>query len=369
MITSITLENFKCFRDEYIELASLTLLSGLNGMGKSTLIQSILLLRQSYNERVLEKGVSLNGSLLSIGTGKDLLYERAEKPEKIKISIEIDKVNENYWEIDYDAKSNFLPIYNKQYEVSLDQLSIFNNKFEYLSAERLGPRSIFPKSNLKVVEQKQLGMQGEYTQHYLQVYGKDTIENLEVRNESTNELYLLNQVQAWMDVISPGVRFQIQDYSQADLIGLQYRFVDNEVSNEYRPTNVGFGITYVLPVVVALLKAGKGDLVIIENPEAHLHPKGQRKIGELIARASQGGVQIIIETHSDHVLNGIRLSVKNRKIDRDKVKLHFFEKINIKGESNHTIISPNINDYGRLDIWPNNFFDEWDKVLNEFLKE
>lgn len=74
--------------------------------------------------------------------------------------------------------------------------------------------------------------------------------------------------------------------------------------------NVGFGISYVLPIVLALVKAKKGELIILENPEAHLHPRGQRKMGELIARAAQGGVQVIVETHSDHILNGIRFVCK-----------------------------------------------------------
>src|SRR5260370_36481781 len=84
-------------------------------------------------------------------------------------------------------------------------------------------------------------------------------------------------------------------------------------SSEYGPTSVGFGITYALPIVVAVLSAHPGSLVIIENPEAHLHPRGQVKMGELLCQASAAGIQILIETHSDHVLNGIRLAVQARK--------------------------------------------------------
>src|SRR5438046_1441121 len=84
-------------------------------------------------------------------------------------------------------------------------------------------------------------------------------------------------------------------------------------SSEYRPTNVGFGITYALPIVVSILSARPGSLVIIENPEAHLHPRGQVRMGELLSLASTAGIQVLIETHSDHVLNGIRLAVRAKK--------------------------------------------------------
>ena len=97
-------------------------------------------------------------------------------------------------------------------------------------------------------------------------------------------------------------------------------------SNKYRATNVGFGLSYVFPVIVAALAARAGDLLIIENPEAHIHPKGQMRLGQLLSLAAASGVQVVIETHSDHVLNGIRLAVHERKISHEIVRLHFFER-------------------------------------------
>jgi predicted ATPase len=365
VITGISLKNFKCFEDEYIELSNLTLLAGINGMGKSTVIQSILLLRQSYFEKVLQKGISLNGEFISIGTGKDLLYERAEEPEHITIGIEFDNAKQNLWTAEYSASSNFLNLINCKLELNYDNVNIFTDKFQYLYAERLGPRNTFAKSNYNVVEHRQIGIRGEYVQHYLYVYGRENIKNLNVKADGVNELDLISQTQGWLNLISPNVQIQLHDYSKADIMNLQYKFVDYEVSNEYRPTNVGFGITYVLPVIVALLKAEAGDLVIIENPEAHIHPRGQRILGELIAKSSSGGVQVIIETHSDHILNGIRLSVRNKYLDKNSAKIDFFEKVEINNNYKHRVLSPNINEDGRLDFWPEGFFDEWDKALDE----
>ena len=125
-------------------------------------------------------------------------------------------------------------------------------------------------------------------------------------------------------------------------------------SPEYRPTNVGFGLSYILPVVAALLAAPKDALVIIENPEAHLHPRGQTRMGELCARAAAAGVQVIVETHSDHVLDGARLMVKDRVLDRGAAHFHYLH----HSEGSVVRRSPVIDDEGRLSEWPEGFFDQ-----------
>lgn len=87
MIQRIKADNFKCFEHVNIEFSNLNLLSGINSMGKSTLIQMFLLLRQSFEQNALEKGIYLNGKYTNLGIGKDVLYTDA-KENKIAISIE-----------------------------------------------------------------------------------------------------------------------------------------------------------------------------------------------------------------------------------------------------------------------------------------
>lgn len=365
MINCIQLINFKCFKEKKIPLSMINLLSGMNGMGKSTMIQSLLLLRQSFELGILERGLALNGEWIKIGSGKDLLFEKAEHPEIIKIKLEYDNGNVSEWTFEYDSEKDFLKLESSIIGTTHCQINLFSD-FEYICAERLGPRNFYPKSSYKVTEKNQLGIMGEYTEHYLQSYGDNKITNMGARHNDVDDLRLIYQVQAWLNEISPGIKVDIENYKNADSVGIKYRFFDSEISsNEYRPNNVGFGITYVLPVIVALVKANKGDLVIVENPEAHLHPRGQRKIGELAAKVASGGVQVILESHSDHVLNGIRLSVRNNIINKDDVKLHFFEKVLMGDEYVHQINSPQVKDDGRLTFWPDGFFDEWDKALDE----
>ena len=107
--------------------------------------------------------------------------------------------------------------------------------------------------------------------------------------------------------------------------------------------------------------------MLIENPEAHLHPKGQFMMGELIARAASAGIQVIVETHSDHVLNGIRVAVHDKVINPDSLKIHFFSRLEEAGRMKSKVESPVIDKNGRLDQWPEGFFDEWDKSLERLL--
>jgi predicted ATPase len=117
-----------------------------------------------------------------------------------------------------------------------------------------------------------------------------------------------------------------------------------------------------------VLASPPGTLILIENPEAHLHPKGQAKMGELLALAASCGVQVVIETHSDHVLNGIRLAVHGGKLDPKDVQLHYFQRQEKQGQAFTEVVSPRIDRNGRIDKWPDGFFDEWDKSLDALLE-
>jgi predicted ATPase len=152
-----------------------------------------------------------------------------------------------------------------------------------------------------------------------------------------------------------------------DLVNLEYSFVTGKhVSNSFRSTNVGFGLTYTLPVIVALLASNTGSLIMLENPEAHLHPEGQVRIGELMALAASCGIQVIVESHSDHILNGIRLAVYNQQIACDKIMLHYFERKEFN-QGQTSVVTPRIDQNGRIDRWPDGFFDVWDKCLETLL--
>lgn len=360
MIKNIKVKNFKCFEELSVECRELNLLTGVNGMGKSTLIQALLLLRQTYERAdFVNNHVLLNGRYISLGSINDISYWY-KNTDEIEITVTEDSQN---FECSYDKKNKALVLAGISSKAK--QCSLTGNGFEYISAERLGPRRYYDDLEHEQYSFSQVGVKGEYAVSSLYTLGSDfrVYENMKNPIEATGRLEL--QVNAWMSEISPGIKIKIIPYFDANMMGLRYgkqTIMGEESSNA---VNMGFGVSYILPVIIALLKARKDDLLIIENPEAHIHPKGQRRVGELIARAAANGVQVILETHSDHVLNGIRLSVKQGIIKPQQVKLNYFNiyKDN-SGMIKHEKTSPEILADGSLSCWPDGFFDEWDKAID-----
>lgn len=361
MLNRIKLSNFKCFEELDMELSNLNILAGINSMGKSSIIQAILLLRQSYDMDSITKGIHLNGDITRIGSGFDLLYRNSSEDA---ITIEIVTENDTYtWKYQYEKESDFQKLLSNNIDGEpLQDINIFYPTFSYVSAERIGPKAFYNKSYHQIHDRNQVGYKGELFADYLAERGlKDKIENPSILHKSIDSSLLAYQFEAWISEISPGVRINPKKYVDAGIVGIGYNVADNE----YTPLNVGFGISYVAPIIISLLKAKKGDLVILENPEAHLHPKGQRIMGELIAKACASGVQVIVETHSDHLLNGVRLSVKNKIIDRNLIRLNYFYQTTDGKKLIHKKRSPAILEDGSLTDWPDGFFDEWDKAIDK----
>lgn len=116
--------------------------------------------------------------------------------------------------------------------------------------------------------------------------------------------------------------------------------------------DVGFGVSQVLPVVVALLAAEPGQVVYIEQPEIHLHPRAQVAMAELLADAARRGVIVIAETHSWGLLQGVQGLVAEKKLKPELVKLHWFE----RGKDGFTkIISKDLDETGAFGDWPEDF--------------
>jgi predicted ATPase len=378
MISKISIQNFKSLKNITFECSNLNLLTGLNGMGKSSVLQALLLLRQSFDKGYLEKsGITLNGDLVNIGVGKDALYQNAEK-EEITFNasfLQAEGTINNSWIFGYEKDSDVLLFAEDAFKNSpkpenLEILALFNSQFKYLHAERW-VRNQYPRSDFQVVQNRSVGKHGEFAAHFLNHFGEETIDSsLLYPGSSTNTLDY--QVSAWMNEISPGTKVKTEKIRGVEAIKLSYDFPNNNGrTDEITPGNVGFGITYVLSVIVLLLCAKPGEILLIENPESNLHPKGQSAIGHLMALVAQKGVQIFVESHSDHILNGILIAISNNYkngqggIQSSNVKIYFFDIENERHESiSHKI---EIHENGRISKAPKNFFDQFSKDMKTIM--
>lgn len=193
-------------------------------------------------------------------------------------------------------------------------------------------------------------------------------------HEGSKETFLLEQIQLWLNIISPGAKVSFEKIAIGDLT--RYHQFVTYGDKKFKPENVGFGVSDILPVLTAVLTSRPGDVLIIGNPEAHLHPKGQAKIGELLARAAAFGVQLFVETHSDHVINGIRVAVAEKIIKSEDVNIAFFERKEhcdllddgaVKNETYAEVRNIKVDDQGSLSEYPADFMDEWNNQLMELI--
>lgn len=371
MLTDLKLQNFKCFEDESLPLRALTMLTGTNSTGKSTVLQAMLLLRQSHEDRILQSiGLTLDGPLVQLGTARDVLFEGANaKEEFIRFGLRWDDGTSATFTFGYDQAADVLTFLKSVTDDNFIDQSLFTDRFHYLEAERIGPRSAFEMSEFEVHRHRQLGTSGEYTAHFMALLGSKLTVLPAMHHPNANSAILRDEVEAWMSEISPGLRLHLNTHRSMDLVnlGISFTAVKTVSTNEYRPANVGFGITYTLPIVVALLSSAKGDLVFLENPEAHLHPRAQSKIGELIARACSSGVQVIFETHSDHVLNGIRIAIKTGALKANDTIVLFFDRNKVGDRLRTRASKLFIDSNGRIADWPEGFFDEFEKSIEQLM--
>ncbi|MGW3100223.1 DUF3696 domain-containing protein [Streptomyces sp. NPDC001102] len=361
MIKSLSIRNFKRFVNADFSFGALTVLTGLNSAGKSTVIQSLLLARQAAEKK--HSVIQLNGPYgLTLGEAKDVLSETASSSD-ISFIIESTSTRQG---VEFKFNADDEQDLNLKYEVNGDtpkELCGLGGAFAYLTAERLGPRDMLGVT-AEDIEQLGVGTQGEFTgqvlalhetrqvpEHQRQVRAELRMPAMEERLDIPK---LRTQAEYWASHIISPIQIMAQRLPQLSASIIRYS-EPGALGEQRRPTNVGFGVSYSLPIIVAGLLMPRDGLLIVENPEAHLHPAGQSRLGRFLGRVAGSGAQVVVETHSDHVINGIRLAaVADRVIEPSDILIHFFE------SDIHTIkVSPK----GTLSYWPKGFFDQIEEDL------
>jgi predicted ATPase len=371
MIRLVKIKNFKSHKLTELDFSNLTVLCGTNSSGKSSVIQALLLLREAYFNKYNESPFDhliLKSDSVNIGTAKDALYQFNENKE-ISFQINTDSQVLDFAFIIEDMSKTFIRKSVGRFDTDkMKEEPLFSKNCQFISASRLGPHISYPKNDTFDLSNQISDKEGKaenVVQFLEKKKGNDVMLEMCVPKYDTD---LLTQVTAWEREISSGVNVIVKDNGNLGY-ELKYQFSTNTNlgrTDEFNAFNVGFGLTYALPIIVAILSVpkDKNAILFIENPESHLHPKGQAKLAELITLAAQAGVQIVLETHSDHIFNGIRKAILKKKIKKENVKVHFFE-LNEESRSIDTEIQ--FSDNGKILKYKKGLFDQFDYDLDELL--
>jgi len=448
MITQIEIENFKCFKNRVsFPLGKLTLLTGVNGRGKSTLLQSLLLMRQSIEHNENTDKILLNGSCVNLNSFDDIrnkdtlrdkaiifkyhfhkpvstpsiengyieynlaenlkdemilqipqfsLYAKSDKSSDYRL-LGIERVfkytsktyyrkgeRKNYYlhgDSDLTMRTNLLNLVPSEFQlhkniskISSSSLTKFRssltksrpsltkfrpsfkyalnfNSIHYISADRIGPKDFYPKSTLDKFPN--VGARGEFTANLLYKEQDKLVDDRLCLGEDAKTL--ITQTEAWLSKMFGGAKLEIPSSKSSVL---ELLFNTNSSKDRFKPANVGFGFHSVLPIIVSGLIAKEGEILIVENPEIHLHPRAQSELTKFLAKVSSCGVQVLVESHSDHILNGLQVAVIDKIIGENEISVLYFQ-----SDNQEPVVQIPIQKDGRIEIWPEGFFDQSNKDL------
>lgn len=359
MIEKLQLTNFKCFQEDRIDFKPLTMLTGANASGKSSVIQALLLLHYT-NELMLNKGkrwyeeaIDINKVFgFQIGAPNALISQNPVEDETCDFAFVLEEMGKEY---------------SFQYAVdktSLLDLKIVKGQFfpgiavQYLNAERIGPRTVNQAG-----QKNGIVLNGENATYLMDIADKNNRDIAEVMKgaDAVSKQFSF-YVENWMSAILGDMQLDFHtDYNKAIT---ELRIKNALVDASVVPTLTGFGISYVLPIVVAGLWASteQRNLLIIENPEAHLHPYAQSNMGKFLALLAFSGTQVVVETHSEHIIDGARVQMAQLKA-ADQMLIHFMEQV----ESGIKISAVEVSPSGELSMWPKGFFDQKQQDLREIM--
>lgn len=343
---SFAINGYKCLNGHSFDLPALTVLTGANGAGKSSVMQSLLIMRRAIELGVQTKDVSVDLSddkyAFDYGDTDDVLYTDGDGTLSFKlgdISIASLEVEEN---------SKMLPL---KCNAKGDSFVWENESFLYLDAERIGPRYDFQRFDVKGYD---CGCHGQYTAEVVSQSSFTIIPSTRYLIPSREGNFQI-QLDNWVDYIFPGLAIRTIPSGSSS-----FRLIVRNNKNlrgvgAFAP-NIGFGITYALPIIVEGLLIPQGGWLLVENPEAHLHAKAQSNMGYFLAKMAASGVRVIVETHSEHIVNGMRRALVDKiGLSSEDVDLYYLD-WDMDGKIFNQRIT--IDASGNLSDSPVDFFDQ-----------
>lgn len=365
MSSRLHIRNFKCFDHADVELKRLNVLCGRNGAGKSTLTQALLLHRAAlYACRAGASEVALNGPVgLNLGTVGDIVHRSSRSAKLARIGLGFDdgsgSVSFTFEPDDHEEEANALKLRVPERDIRIPQSPW---EFIYLSAERIGPRVSQERlSNLPRTELG-LGEFGEYSaevlQHFERLKIREAVLHPEerIRPKREQNRRLLRNLELWLSTMFGPLQVRVDSngtYAPPSIVIRSASSLDDWVLS----TNFGFGVTYSLPIILAGLLVPENGIVIVDGPEAHLHPAAQTSMARFLATIAASNCTVLVETHSDHIVDGVRLAVHS---GNGVLQPHQCIFLNFdRSDASSVSITPiSIDNKGGLSAWPRGFFDQ-----------
>ena len=344
MIKSLLISGYKSIDKEELDMAPLTILTGLNSAGKSTLIQSILILSATYSTEV----TSTIRELVKNYSEFNINRNRFSNSKEINIVAKYKDGTEN--------KISFSNDYFNKDEIGNPFLNFEQNLF-YISANRIGQEELASYD-----EDIKFGTNGKYVFGFFE-QNKSEIIDRSLTIDKADGFTLDSQVSYWLKyILDINLRINTEPITASNVKvtfstdGLDY----------ISPFNLGAGNSYLAKIVIMALSCHPGNIFIVENPEIHLHPKAQSMLADFLNFIASKGIQVIVETHSEHFINKTRFSIYKRLIDANDVIIHY------KPSAKDKFLTLGINQNGHfvdkdkksIDF-PNGFFDS---TLTELLE-
>lgn len=355
-LEQVTLKNFKCFKDEKVfDFGRITLLTGANSSGKSSVIYSILMILQSDN---FPYKLSLNGKYVELGNFKEI-SNKNDSSNQIKLGYRFDKYDYDFFSFWKEDETSFQP---KLVDVdiptsngvlnqtdNLKKLSLhypikeFGERVNYISAARPNLFRTYLEKN-----------RGEF------------------KIDTNGEGYL-DQIIEWEKIKSPKLVKLIKIMSDLSLVKeIKTKRLDggrfemlvrvNEGNVLTSLSNVGYSISQFLPIMVADLQLPNDSTLFLAEPEIHLHPSVQSKFGDyLVKQVADTDKNYIVETHSEYLINKLRLAIVKGELKKEDIKVYFLE----NNGDDTDVYDIDFTKTGAIKNAPNSFFETYSMDVME----
>jgi predicted ATPase len=401
-ITRITVKGFKSIADEiFMEIRPLTILAGANSSGKSSIMQPILMMKQTleapydpgpllidgpnvrftsaeqFLSRMDGEGMGKFSMGLEVKSSLSFIETFVSKPQAGMEIVEISYKNEDGVTIlrpdmkreeIIAAYPRWRRMKNQEDVLKTDRRrcflelkDMFNINSDEPSFIVTGLSSTFSRAILRFIHVPAL--RGNPERNYkktsvgpmfpgtFEIYAASIIHHWQATEDTRlNDLGTALELLGLTWMVSSK---KVDDVSFEVMVGRFVHKTDRSSKDLVSIADVGFGISQIFPVIVALLTAEPGQLVYIEQPEIHLHPLAQTAMAQILADAANRGVKVVAETHSSLLLLGIQSLVAEGKLSPDKVKLHWFKRRPEDGVTEVT--SADLDKAGAFGDWPEDF--------------